>query len=204
MNESTEEKLKRLNIPWESSHLCDVPDGCYFWVDGERWKKVKTGKKASKVKQREQKWDNYLGVFMEKKKTKKYMKKNKKMKIKMLQYQNDNLVKRIKKLENLVYDFILATTPTSIYKSEKLLDVTNEVKDITNKNDLKNELYSLFLENEISDKRLKKLNIESISMINETGDEDWKPRLIVRYDDNTDKYIDGYENIIEYYKNILK
>lgn len=32
-----------------SSRLSDVPDNTYVWFFGERWKKVRTGKKTTKV-----------------------------------------------------------------------------------------------------------------------------------------------------------
>lgn len=62
---STEDKIKSLGIPYEQCHLKDVPDGGYFWVFGERWKKVETGEKYSIVIQ-EDTMDNYLGVLREK------------------------------------------------------------------------------------------------------------------------------------------
>lgn len=62
--ESTEDKCKRLNISVKGCHLIDVPNGTYFWCYGKRWKKVKTGKKSSKVVI-EDEWDNYLGVLSE-------------------------------------------------------------------------------------------------------------------------------------------
>lgn len=46
---STEEKLKRLDIPYVSSRLSDVPNGTYVWFYGERWQKVKSNKKTTKV-----------------------------------------------------------------------------------------------------------------------------------------------------------
>jgi len=46
---STEEKLNKLGVQFESSRLSDVPNGSYVWFFGERWKKIKSGKKTSKV-----------------------------------------------------------------------------------------------------------------------------------------------------------
>ena len=46
---NTEEKLKQLNIPFVGCRLADVPNGTYVWFWGERWKKIKTGKKTTKV-----------------------------------------------------------------------------------------------------------------------------------------------------------
>ena len=61
---STEEKCKQLGIPVVSNRLSDVPNGTYFWCFGKRWKKVKSGKKTTKVVI-EENWDNNLGVLTE-------------------------------------------------------------------------------------------------------------------------------------------
>lgn len=48
-NLSTEEKLNQLDIPFVISRLSDVSNGTYVWFYGERWQKVKSGKKTTKV-----------------------------------------------------------------------------------------------------------------------------------------------------------
>ena len=63
-NTYTEEKLNKLNIPYRGVRLSDVPNGTYIWAFGERWKKVKTGKKTSIVI-KEENIDNNFCVAME-------------------------------------------------------------------------------------------------------------------------------------------
>lgn len=61
---TTEERLNELKIPFVASRISDVPNGSYVWFFGARWKKIKSGKKITKVI-REDNISNNFCVAME-------------------------------------------------------------------------------------------------------------------------------------------